>query len=391
MVSHSRPPHAEVMHTLDVKRAIDATLPLVRDRIQETDREHRLPDDLVDAVRRTGLNRVLLPTVMDGLQAPVVEVMDILERIATVDGSTAWCAMIGAGSNVFAGYLPESGARRVFADPGQGSASMFAPAGRLTGGSGRLRLSGRWPFASNVLHSVWIALGALAEGPQGLDPRVRIVFVETSALSVEKTWDTSGLRGTGSHHVAATAVAVDDDHCCTFDDQPWPEGVLWRLPLHTVLIPLLAAVPLGVARGALDHIAWQAAEGRTARRGQLADDPIGMDEFAVADTRLRAARAALRDAVGEAHLAAEGHQDVDRRLRARLFLAALQASDVSVEVTSTAHQLGGGAAAYRDSPLLRALDDVHAARQHLLFAHKHRVELGKALAGLEVRYPPFLP
>jgi indole-3-acetate monooxygenase len=116
-----------------------------------------------------------------------------------------------------------------------------------------------------------------------------------------------------------------------------------------------------------------------------------MAEFAVADTRLRAARAALRDVVGEAHLVAERHQHVERRLRARLFLTALQASDVSVEATSTAHRLGGGAAAYRDSPLLRALDDVHAARQHLLFAHKHRVELGKALAGLEVRYPPFLP
>jgi alkylation response protein AidB-like acyl-CoA dehydrogenase len=379
------------MHSLDVKRAIQATLPLVRDRIQETDHEHRLPDDLVDALRRTGLNRVLLPTVMGGLQAPVVEVMDILERIATVDGSTAWCAMIGAGGNALAGYLPESGARKVFADPDQGSASMFAPAGRLTGGRGRLRLSGRWPFASNVLHSAWTALGALVDGPQGLDPRVRIVFVETSALTVEKTWNTSGLRGTGSHHVAAAAVAVDDDHCCTFDDRPWPEGTLWRLPPHTVLIPLLAAVPLGIARGALDNIARQAAEGRTARRGQLGDDPISMDEFAVADTRLRAARAAVREAVGEAHLVAERHGQVDRPLRARLFLAALQASDVSVEATSTAHQLGGGAAAYRDSPLLRALDDVHAARQHLLFAHKHRAALGKALAGLEVHYPPFLP
>jgi alkylation response protein AidB-like acyl-CoA dehydrogenase len=332
-----------------------------------------------------------MPDGMGGLQAPVIEVMDVLEQLAAVDGSTAWCAMIGAGSNVFAGYLPEAGARKVFADPDQGNASMFAPGGRLTSCSGHLRLTGRWPFASNVLHSAWIALGALVDGPQGLDPRVRVVFVETSALTVEKTWHTSGLRGTGSHHVAATAVEVDEDHCCTFDDRPWPEGTLWRLPLHTVLIPLLASVPLGIARGAVDHIARQAVEGRSARRGQLVDDPVGMGEFAVADTRLRAARAALRDAVGEAHQVAERRGQVDRRLRARLFLAALHASDVSVQATSTAHQLGGGAAAYRDSPLLRALDDVHAARQHLLFAHKHRAELGGALAGLEVRYPPFLP
>jgi hypothetical protein len=56
------------MRLPEVKRAIDATLPLVRDRAQDTDRRGRLPDDLVDALRRTGVNRLLLPTVMDGLQ-----------------------------------------------------------------------------------------------------------------------------------------------------------------------------------------------------------------------------------------------------------------------------------------------------------------------------------
>jgi hypothetical protein len=45
------------------------------------------------------------------------------------------------------------------------------------------------------------------------------------------------------------------------------------------------------------------------------------------------------------------------------------------EVTSTAHQLGGGAAIYRGSRLLRVLSDVQAARQHLLFSHQHLSEL----------------
>jgi indole-3-acetate monooxygenase len=59
-------------------------------------------------------------------------------------------------------------------------------------------------------------------------------------------------------------------------------------------------------------------------------------------------------------------------------------------VTSTAHYLGGGAAAYRGSRLLRALGDVQAARQHLLFSHQHLPELGKIVAGLDVAYPPFI-
>jgi hypothetical protein len=59
-------------------------------------------------------------------------------------------------------------------------------------------------------------------------------------------------------------------------------------------------------------------------------------------------------------------------------------------MTSTAHHLGGGAAVYRGSSLLRALSDVQAARQHLLSSHQHLSELGKLVAGLDVAYPPYV-
>jgi alkylation response protein AidB-like acyl-CoA dehydrogenase len=149
-------------------------------------------------------------------------------------------------------------------------------------------------------------------------------------------------------------------------------------------------VPLGIARGALDEIARQAREGRTARRGQLADDTVSMDELAVAELRLRGARAALREVVAEASDLAERGEPVARPLQAAIGLACMQACDTGVEVTSTAHLLGGGAAAYTGSHLLRALCDVQAARQHLLFAHRHRAEMTKALVGLDVFYPPFI-
>jgi hypothetical protein len=83
-------------------------------------------------------------------------------------------------------------------------------------------------------------------------------------------------------------------------------------------------------------------------------------------------------------------EPISRQLRARIYVAAMHACDTSVEVTSTAHHLGGGATAYRGSRLLRALNDVQAARQHLLFSHQHLSELGKVVAGLDVTYPPYV-
>lgn len=374
----------------EVKQAIAAAAPLVRARADDADRARALADDVVEALRTTGMNRLFVPAELGGLEAAVVDMMDVVEHLAAVDGSTAWAAMIGAGSNIFAGYLPETGAQRVFADPDQANATMLAPSGTLVPARGAYRLSGRWPFTSNCLHSAWIGLGALVDGEDGIDPVLRVAFVRASDVTIEDTWDSAGLRGTGSHHVVADDVLVDRDHTCIFNGQPWASTCLWRLPLATMFLPLLACVPLGVARGALDEIARQARQGRQARRGQLVDDPIALADVGTVDARLRAARAGLREAVLEAHERAQHRLTIDPTLQARVCLAAQAASDTGVEATSVAHSIGGGDAAYRTSPLLRALADVHASRQHLMLARTHRGELTKALVGLDVHYPPFV-
>jgi alkylation response protein AidB-like acyl-CoA dehydrogenase len=190
--------------------------------------------------------------------------------------------------------------------------------------------------------------------------------------------------------VAAQDVDVQLDRTCRFTDTAWPDGTLWRLPIYTMLIPVLASVPLGIARGAVDEVLRQAREGREARRGQVHDEPVGMAELAMADTDLRAIRAGLLEALDEAHALADSGAPVDRVLQARIILGAMRSCDVAVEVTSVAHALGGAAAVYAGSNLLRSLLDVQTARQHLLFGHQHRPALAAALAGRDVTYPPFL-
>jgi alkylation response protein AidB-like acyl-CoA dehydrogenase len=128
---------------------VEDAVRVVAANVDAIERERRMPDAVVSAVRASGLNRAVIPVELGGTESSVAEVVEAVSRIAAVDGSAGWCAAIGAGSNVFAGYLPELGAREVFADPDQGNATMFAPAGTVEHGI----LSGRWPFTSNCLHS----------------------------------------------------------------------------------------------------------------------------------------------------------------------------------------------------------------------------------------------
>ncbi len=364
---------------------------VVADHVEEIEQRRRLPAAVVDCLRRSGVFRLAIPRELGGLEAPVTDTVAAIAAIAAIDGSVGWCAAIGAGSNVFAGYLPEPAAREVFADPDQGNATMFAPVGTLDADGRSGVLSGRWPFTSNCLHSSWAGLGAFVRRHGGApEPAPVVVFVPVADLEIENTWSARGLCGTGSHHVAAHSIAVDLQRSCRFTDAAWPAGTLWRLPIYTVLIPTLAAVPLGIARGAVDDVLALARQGRDARRGQLHDDPIGMAELAVADTDLRSVTALLRESLGEARSIVEQGGQVDRPLQARILLAGMRGCDVAVQATSVAHALGGGAAVYDGSRLLRALLDVHTGRQHMLFGHHHRAALAAAVAGRDVVYPPFL-
>ena len=91
------------------------------------------------------------------------------------------------------------------------------------------RLSGRWPFTSNCLHSDWLGLGAVQAGAD--DPRPRVAFVPRADVTIEDTWDSTGLRGTGSHDVVVEGAVVDDAHWCILNGPTWPDGRLWRMPI----------------------------------------------------------------------------------------------------------------------------------------------------------------
>ena len=376
----------------DLVASVDALVPLVRRRADDIQVRRRLPDDVERGLRAAGVNRMVLPASLGGLETPTLEAVDVIERLSAADGSTGWCAIIGGGSNIFAGYLPPEGAAEVFADPDRSSATMFAPLGTLDeAADGTLRLEGRWPFVSNCLHAEWIGLGAVLRRDGNADPVPRLAFVRARDLEIEDTWDVVGLRGTGSHHVAAVNLAVDPRHCCEFVGEPWPDTPLFRMPVFSVILPMLAAVPLGIARGALEELGRQVREGRAGvRRGDLAGDPLAMHDLADAELRLEGARAGLRHLVDTAHDRVSRGDTLDAPFLARIYLANLHAVDTAVDVTAVAHRLGGGSAAYADSRLLRALDDVLAARQHYQFAHDHRAPLGRVLTGVSDSYPPYI-
>jgi alkylation response protein AidB-like acyl-CoA dehydrogenase len=356
----------------------------------------RLAPEVVQALVSSGINRMLLPAELGGLESAPMDVVNAVARVGAADADAGWCVGISAGVAIFAGHLAPAAACEVFADPDQGAAGMFAPLGTVEhrdqrSGDGRTVLTGRWPFASNVLHSRWIGVGALVHDDGDDKPVRRVVFVPTEELQIEDSWKSYGLQNTGSHHVRADHVVVDLARSTTMAGSPWQDGPLWRLPLFTVLLPVLVAAPLGMARAAVDAaLSRVTGSGSAAMRGELADDPVGVAELAAADASLRAAHAGVLSAVGDVWADAIRGVRASRGSQARCMMSVQHAIDVAVESVSTAHRLCGGAAAYAGHPLLTSLINIHTARQHISFAHQHRARLGRIAAGIDEVAPPFV-
>ena len=167
-------------------------------------------------------------------------------------------------------------------------------------------------------------------------------------------------------------------------DPPLQPGPLYAFPLFGLLALAIAAVSLGIARGALDDLIALAGgkvptggQRTLAERGDRAGG--GRARRGRGARRRRAARrgdrrglGARRRRRGRRRRAAGGACGSPPRTRPRSAPSA----------TDTAYTLAGGSAIYESSPLQRRLRDAHAATQHMLVAPATWELTGRVLLGM---------
>ncbi|HEY5846302.1 MAG TPA: acyl-CoA dehydrogenase family protein, partial [Microlunatus sp.] len=69
--------------------------PALVERLDEFDRERRIPRDVIDSLKAIGVFDALTPRSHNGLQLGAVNSVKILEELARIDASLAWATMIG--------------------------------------------------------------------------------------------------------------------------------------------------------------------------------------------------------------------------------------------------------------------------------------------------------
>jgi alkylation response protein AidB-like acyl-CoA dehydrogenase len=384
------------MDTNGISKSIENLLPAIRARRQEIEQARRMPRDLVEELRKTGMFSLSVPRAFGGTEAAPVDIMRAIETVATADGSAGWCAMIANGSNIAAGYMSELGAREVFADPNAPAAGIAAAAGKAVRVDGGVRVSGRWPFASGITHCEWVWAGCLVmeDGqprmtPSG--PEIVHLCMPVSEVMVHDTWHVSGLCGSGSNDFSATDLFVPEQRIFDLlDPSAHRAEPLYQMPPLGLFVYEAVCVSLGIARSALDELAELAqTKVPSLYTDVLADKAVTQVEVARAEAVLGAARCLLYETVEDIWQSVSAGRAPTKRQLALGRIAATHAAETAAAVTRTANTLGGGSSIYSASSLQRHARDAEAITHHFTVSPHTWEEAGRVLLGREPIVPVF--
>jgi alkylation response protein AidB-like acyl-CoA dehydrogenase len=368
-----------------------------------------LPPDTVSTLRSLGLFWLKTPAELGGTPLPPVGFCDVVEELAYADVSTAWAAMIGAGCcGLAAGWLPDAGARRVFAPEGPLPvlAGQLAPRGVGKPAESGYVVTGRWGFSSGIPHADWLigafrtespapddaaadGAGATADASAGTGFGAMVVFVvPKSDAEVIDTWYVAGLQGTGSLDFRMDGVFVPAEMTYQLGAAAVRGGDLFRLGVPAFVSNEVPPLCIGLARRALDDMTELAL--KTARfpgGPTVSERAVFHKELGRAETKLKAARLVHRDAMADAWATARSGGTPSQEQQQAATTGSIFAVETAAEVVSDLFRYGGGRVLALSSPMQRHLRNALAARQHLALseegyeaAGRYRLESAKPRA-----------
>ncbi|WP_229686285.1 hydrolase [Longimycelium tulufanense] len=329
----------------------------------DADRDRVLHPDVAQALVGAGFARHFVPTEYCGTAGTFTVLARALIEVGTACASAAWCGMIFATSSRMAGFLPAEGRHEIWADsPDVPIAAALVPNGSVpVRGHGGWRLSGQWRYLSGVDFAHWALLCATPDFPG--DRENWFFAVPSDDFSIQDTWHTVGMRGTGSNTLLLDDVFVPDHRC--FPQRTLLRGVddavaapCYRIPLLGAHPPLFAAPTLGAAR--MGVAAWTEMTGRArTSAGPAATRTSSQLALTRSTSDLDAAQLLLERATATADSGA-----LDDLLVARNVRDATAAAEHVVAAVERVFRSGGMRAQTEQGPVQRAWRDVHTATSH---------------------------
>ncbi|WP_460149275.1 acyl-CoA dehydrogenase family protein [Pseudomonas sp. H1_A03] len=239
----------------------DVYLSQWRERAALADKSRRLSDETLGELRSSGLLNLVCPRRAKPLKPGWPALVRSSRIAARACASTGWLISLVGGHAAIAARLNPSFEAKLYDG---GTTQLFAsasagPDSRLSIEPGGMRVSGRWRFSSGIEHATWLILNAPCANPPTADASERfLVVVAKQDVTVLDSWDSIGMRATGSHDVVTSELLVPHHEVFplqeVFGARPAGAGsdYLYSVPIVPFITTSIIGPLLGCAEGAYD-------------------------------------------------------------------------------------------------------------------------------------------
>lgn len=368
--------------------AAEELAPLFREKAREAEIARKPLDEVIDAIRETGLFSLLVPKRYGGHEADIDTFFEVSLILSRADASMGWLVSFYLEHSFWFCGFPEDFQKELFAD----QSYVLAPATLNIGGGkaqeveGGYRISGRWQWGTGIVHANWVLVGGLVEGKDG-PPAPMFFAMPRDEVEAIDTWHVAGMCSTGSYDIKVDDVFVPKNRTVAMFDltnatttSKIHDGPLYRTPLIPILGFASALSMLGAAQGALEEYQTQTKAKIAAnfqRAGGAVKDEGKPSVVASAALSINAAELVLRDVLREVM---EYRIDATPEMRgswlSRMSHAIFMCRGAVQDIVSVT----GASGAKLDSPIQRALRDISTGSNHVLFDREVRyADYGRTL------------
>jgi 3-hydroxy-9,10-secoandrosta-1,3,5(10)-triene-9,17-dione monooxygenase len=376
-----------------VSRA-EALQGLLLEHAPRGDTSRRVAPEVIRGLAEAGLLRLMKPPRFGGIQTDLRLMTAITEALGKGDGSAAWVVGVFATGAWIASHVSEKGLHEVFAanpDARIAGVSSEVLALRVHGG---IRISGRWGYASGADYADWVAIGTAIQDSPDQPATSYFCLVPASELILKDTWQTIGMRGTGSNTFVADNMFVPEHRIINLKKLTDGDAAnnhiekVYRLPFAPVATIGLIGPLLGIGCAALQLVIDAAKiKGIAFTTFTRQIDSVGVQlQVADAALKLRTARMHVYDIADQSDSAPLN--DIDRaRFRAQSGLAAQWVIE-ALNILMNVHGFGAFAEAER---LQRLWRDANTGARHAGLNSAIGSEMyGKALLGVDEFISPIV-
>lgn len=197
--------------------------------------------------------RIWIPKKYKGLGSSLTKGIQLLHKLAEIDGSLGWTVTLCSGANYFARNITPNKAQELFVHPNicmGGSGMIGGTAEKQDNG---YLINGEWTYATGAPHLTHFTLNAQISENGELqfdasgNPRFLSFFLRSDQVEIIDSWNTMGLVATASHNFSVNNQFVFNENSFTYDHF-YGNEILDKIPFQVFADLTLIVNYLGMAK-----------------------------------------------------------------------------------------------------------------------------------------------